>query len=36
MAATKLTINNNGSIKIEDDFEIVDRNGNVFGLAGRE
>ncbi len=36
MAATKLTINNNGSIKIEGDFEIVDRNGNVFGLAGRE
>jgi CDGSH-type Zn-finger protein len=36
MAATKLTINNNGSIKIEGDFEIVDREGNVFGLAGRE
>ena len=36
MAATKLTINNNGSVKIEGDFEIVDRNGNVYGLAGRE
>jgi CDGSH-type Zn-finger protein len=36
MATTKLTINNNGSIKIEGDFEIVDKNGNVFGLGGRE
>ena len=36
MAATKLTINNNGSIKIEGDFEIVDRSGGVYGLAGRE
>jgi CDGSH-type Zn-finger protein len=36
MATTKLTINNNGSVKIEGDFEIVDRNGNVYGLAGRD
>ncbi|RZK79983.1 MAG: CDGSH iron-sulfur domain-containing protein, partial [Pedobacter sp.] len=27
MSKTKLTINNNGSVKIEGDFEIVDRNG---------
>jgi CDGSH-type Zn-finger protein len=35
MATTKLTINNNGSIKIEGDFEIVDRNGNQYDLGGR-
>ncbi len=28
--ATKLTINNNGSVKIEGDFEIVDRNENKY------
>ena len=36
MAATRLTINNNGSVKIEGDFEIVDKAGNVYGLAGRD
>ena len=35
MAATKLTINNNGSVKIDGDFEIVDRQGNEYGLQGR-
>jgi CDGSH-type Zn-finger protein len=35
MSKTKLTINNNGSVKIEGDFEIVDRNGNEYGLQGR-
>ncbi|NCX95289.1 MAG: CDGSH iron-sulfur domain-containing protein [Chitinophagia bacterium] len=35
MAATKLTVNNNGSIKVEGDFEIVDMEGNVYDLAGR-
>lgn len=34
-AATKLIINNNGSIKIEGDFEIVDKDGNAYGLQGR-
>jgi hypothetical protein len=34
MAKTKLTINNNGSVKIEGDFEIVDRSGNPYGLGG--
>src|ERR1700709_91459 len=33
--ATKLTINNNGSVKIEGDFEIVDMQGNNYGLQGR-
>ena len=36
MAATKLTINNNGSVKIEGDFEIVDRDGKAYGLGGRD
>ena len=35
MAATRVTVMNNGSLRIEGDFEIVDMNGNVFGLAGR-
>jgi CDGSH-type Zn-finger protein len=35
MPATKIIINNNGSIRVEGDFEIVDPQGNVFGLAGR-
>ena len=33
---TKITIKNNGSIAIEGDFEIVDQNGNVYGLGGRD
>ena len=34
--ATKLTINNNGAVKIDgDDFEIVDMQGNAYGLQGR-
>lgn len=35
MAATKITVNSNGSIRVEGDFEIVDPAGNAFGLAGR-
>jgi CDGSH-type Zn-finger protein len=35
MAATKITVGNNGSIRVEGDFEIVDPQGNAFGLAGR-
>ncbi len=35
MAAAKITINNNGSIRVEGDFEIVDPTGRPFGLAGR-
>lgn len=35
MNKTKLIINKNGSIKIEGDFEIMDQDGNVFGLQGR-
>lgn len=35
MATTKLTINSNGSVRVEGDFEIVDSKGNVYGLGGR-
>jgi len=35
LAGTKVTINNNGSIRVEGDFEIVDPQGQPFGLAGR-
>lgn len=35
MAATKVTIRSNGSVRIEGDFEIVDSEGAVFDLAGR-
>jgi CDGSH-type Zn-finger protein len=36
MATTKITVNSNGSIKLEGDFEIVDKAGNVYDLAGRD
>lgn len=36
MAKTKLTVNSNGSLKIEGVFEIVDMEGNTYGLQGRE
>ena len=35
MAATKIIIMNNGSIRVEGDFEIVDQQGKPFGLGGR-
>lgn len=35
MSKTKLTINSNGSVKVEGDFEIVDSQGNAYGLQGR-
>ena len=34
--STKITINNNGSLKVEGEFTIVDRAGNSYDLAGRE
>ena len=36
MATTKITVNNNGSLVIEGDFEIFDKNGNQYDLGGRE
>ena len=35
MAATKITVNNNGPLRVEGDFQICDPQGNAFGLAGR-
>ena len=35
MPSTKITINSNGNIRVEGDFEIVDPAGKAFGLAGR-
>ena len=32
----ELLANSNGSLRIEGDFEIVDKDGNVYGLGGRE
>jgi hypothetical protein len=31
--ATKITINDNGSMKVDGDFTIVDREGNTYDLA---
>ena len=36
MAATKITVNNNGSLKIEGEIELVDKNGMPYYLGGRE
>ena len=33
MATTKIVINNNGSVKVEGDFEIVDKDGKAYGLG---
>ena len=33
--ATKISVNNNGSLRIEGDVEIYDAQGNQFDLAGR-
>ncbi len=36
MSKTTITINNNGSFKVEGDFEIVDKSGNKYDLGGRD
>lgn len=36
MSKTRLTINSNGSVKVEGDFEIVDRAGDHYDLQGRD
>lgn len=35
MATTKITVNSNGSLKIEGEMEIVDAQGNQYDLGGR-
>ncbi len=36
MSKTKITINSNGSIKVEGEFEILDKSGAQYDLGGRE
>ena len=36
MAATRIQVMSNGSLRVEGDFEIVDSEGRPFGLAGRQ
>ncbi len=36
MPDTKITVANDGSIRIEGDFEIFDQQGQKFGLGGRK
>ena len=35
MPSTKITVNNNGPLRVEGEFQICDPQGNAFGLAGR-
>ena len=35
MAKAKLTVKSNGSVLVEGDFELLDADGNSYGLAGR-
>ncbi len=35
MAATRITVANDGSIRVEGDFELFDGEGKPFGLGGR-
>ena len=35
MAATKVTVRNNGPLRLEGDFEIYDMDGGKYDLAGR-
>ena len=35
MASTKITVNSNGSLRVEGDFEVVDKDGNTYDLGGR-
>lgn len=36
MSKTILKVNNNGSLRIQGDFEIVDKDGNIYDLGGRD
>lgn len=36
MASTKITVLSNGSLKVEGDFEIVDKQENNYDLGGRD
>lgn len=36
MSKTKLTVLSNGSLKVQGDFEIVDKDGNIYDLGERD
>lgn len=36
MSKTTLKVNNNGSLRVEGNFEIVDKDGNIYDLGGRD
>jgi len=36
MTKTKITVNDNGSLRIEGDFEMLDKSGNLYDLGGRD
>ncbi len=36
MSKTKITVKDNGSILVHGEFEIVDKNGDVYDLGGRD
>jgi len=35
VAGTKVTVFNNGPLRVEGDFDLVDQEGKAFGLGGR-
>ena len=35
MAETKITVRNNGPLRVEGEFTLSDQDGNAFGLGGR-
>jgi CDGSH-type Zn-finger protein len=35
MASTKVTVRNDGSLRVEGEFELVDQDAKPFGLGGR-
>lgn len=36
MDKTKITVNDNGSLRVEGNFEVADKHGNLYNLGGRE
>ena len=36
MSKTKITVKDNGSILVQGEFEIVDKNGDIYDLGGRD
>ena len=36
MSKTKITVKDNGSLLVQGEFEIVDKNGNIYDLGGRD